>query len=110
MRYENIIPSETSDMLNSFLYTTPPKGERSAILDLVFDRGMDLYEPAIFHLVRGELAQYKNRSLQRYDENGELQLMDRYGRYDDIQSIIGLYKDQKQFVLENDRNRTWDCY
>ena len=116
MRYDNVIPPESAPIFNSYFYTTQPTfsyKKRSPQLELIFDRGLDLYNPAIFHTVRDELKRYKDRSRPEWDENGELELMDRYGRYSDIASFVGMYKDVKDFQAELDyeknQRKTIEC-
>ena len=116
MRYDNVIPPESAPIFNSYFYTTQPTfsyKKRSPQLELIFDRGLDLYNPAIFHTVRDELKRYKDRSRPEWDENGELELMDRYGRYSDIASYVSMYKDVKDFQAELDyeknQRKTIEC-
>ena len=111
MRFNNIVPEETTPIFSSQIYHGMRDYGRSPLLDLVFDRGVDLYSPEIFHLVRDELASYRNRTYGKYDEAGEFNLMTRYGRNQDVQNILNMYEvEGKDPIYRNLDSKKKDIY
>ena len=71
--------------------------DRSPIVDLIYEQGL-IYYPAMHHIARGDMKKYANKTKIQKDADGTMQIVTQYGDVKDVQQMIKIYKDPKDFT------------
>ena len=95
---DNVMREDMVDMHTSKLYHKGTMSvDRSPIVDLIYEQGL-IYYPAMHHIARGDMKKYANKTKIQKDADGTMQIVTQYGDVKDVQQMIKIYKDPKDFT------------
>ena len=95
---DNVMREDMVDMHTSKLYHKGTMSvDRSPIVDLIYEQGL-IYYPAMHHIARGDMKKYANKTKIQKDADGTMQIITQYGDIRNVQQMIKVYKDPKDFT------------
>jgi len=111
-RVHNVIPEDTKSMFESKLYYKDDSYFRTQddpTLELIVDNKMIYDNPAMQNHYRHTLGRKADLSKVKYDMDGNLEYVMKYGSYKEVMSDMEFYKDNKNFMEKDNKNET-ECW
>ena len=111
-RAHNVMPEDIKSMFESKLYYKDDsyfRTEDDPTLELIVNNGMIYFNPAMQNHYKHTLGRKADLSKTKYDMDGNLEYVMKYGSYREVMSDMEFYKDNKNFVEKDNKNER-ECY